>query len=123
MPTLLRSILSTSTLLCLTAWALLSATDTAQSTPAGDALGRCLADNTTGRGRKDLARWVFVSMAAHPEIRPLAALQAGGSAFETAFSTLGEPAMMELMNDADVNATLTAFERYLDQGELAQLEE
>ncbi len=35
--------------------------------------GRCLADSTTGRDRKDLAKWVFVAMAAHPEIAPLAA--------------------------------------------------
>src|SRR5664279_2796944 len=38
----------------------------------GDVLGRCLADNTTGKDRKDLARWIFVAMAAHPEIRDLA---------------------------------------------------
>ena len=38
----------------------------------GDLLGKCLADNTTGRDRKDLARWVFVAMAAHPDIRDLA---------------------------------------------------
>jgi hypothetical protein len=34
-------------------------------------LGQCLADNTSGRDRKDLARWVFLSMAAHPEIKEL----------------------------------------------------
>lgn len=38
----------------------------------GDVLGKCLGDSTTGKDRKDLARWVFVSMAAHPEIRDLA---------------------------------------------------
>jgi hypothetical protein len=32
---------------------------------------RCLADNTTGRDRKDLARWIFLAMAAHPEIREM----------------------------------------------------
>jgi hypothetical protein len=36
-------------------------------------LQKCLADNTTGRDRKDLAKWVFLSMAAHPEIRQYAA--------------------------------------------------
>ena len=40
--------------------------------PPSDALSRCLADNTTGRDRKELARWVFVAMAAHPEIQDLA---------------------------------------------------
>ena len=39
--------------------------------PGADALGACLADNTTGKDRKDLARWVFAAMAAHPEIRSL----------------------------------------------------
>lgn len=34
-----------------------------------DALSQCLADNTTGKDRKDLARWVFFAMAAHPEIK------------------------------------------------------
>jgi hypothetical protein len=37
-----------------------------------DALAKCLADNTTGKDRKDLARWIFVAMAAHPEMRDLA---------------------------------------------------
>jgi|SRR5882672_10802892 len=40
----------------------------------GDLLGKCLADNTTGKDRKDLARWIFVAMAAHPEIRDLASI-------------------------------------------------
>jgi hypothetical protein len=38
----------------------------------GDALAKCLADNTTGKDRKDLARWIFVAMAAHPEIHDIA---------------------------------------------------
>ncbi len=33
-----------------------------------DALGTCLADQTSGKDRKDLARWVFLSMAGHPEM-------------------------------------------------------
>jgi hypothetical protein len=37
---------------------------------ATDALTTCVADNTTGKDRKDLARWVFVAMTAHPEIQP-----------------------------------------------------
>ena len=39
--------------------------------PTTDALSACLADNTTGKDRKELARWVFVGMASHPEIRSL----------------------------------------------------
>lgn len=44
----------------------------AQAGPLVDATKTCLADSTTGKDRKVLARWVFVSMAAHPEIRSLA---------------------------------------------------
>jgi hypothetical protein len=38
--------------------------------PATDALTTCVADNTTGKDRKDLALWMFVAMTAHPEIHP-----------------------------------------------------
>jgi hypothetical protein len=36
-----------------------------------DALAACLADNSTGKERKALARWVFLGMSAHPEMRSL----------------------------------------------------
>lgn len=39
--------------------------------PAADALGDCMADNTTGKQRKTLARWIFLAMAAHPELRDI----------------------------------------------------
>lgn len=39
--------------------------------PASDALASCLADSTTGRDRKELARWLFVAITAHPEMREL----------------------------------------------------
>ena len=32
-------------------------------------LTSCVADNTSGKQRKELARWVFLSMAAHPELK------------------------------------------------------
>ncbi len=34
-----------------------------------EALSACVADNTSGKDRKDLARWVFFAMASHPEIK------------------------------------------------------
>ena len=40
------------------------------------ALSGCLADNTSGKDRKDLARWVFLAMASHPEIRQFASSEA-----------------------------------------------
>ncbi|MEX5748295.1 hypothetical protein [Massilia sp. X63] len=46
----------------------------AMASPASDALGNCLKDNTSGKDRKDLARWIFVSMSAHPEIRSMASI-------------------------------------------------
>lgn len=36
-----------------------------------EALGKCMADSTTGKDRKDLAQWIFVAMTTHPEIKPL----------------------------------------------------
>ena len=41
----------------------------ADAQPQSNSLTNCLADNTTGRDRKDLARWIFLSIAAHPEIK------------------------------------------------------
>ena len=42
--------------------------------PAGDALISCLADSTTGRDRKDLARWLFVAITSHPEMKELSSV-------------------------------------------------
>lgn len=47
------------------------ATTSAIAGPATDALGTCLSDNTTGKERKDLARWIFVGMSAHPDMQGL----------------------------------------------------
>lgn len=44
----------------------------AMASPAAEAVSLCLTDSTTGKDRKDLARWVFLAMAEHPEIRELA---------------------------------------------------
>lgn len=55
--------------------------------PATDSLGQCLADNTTGKDRKDLAKWLFVGMAAHPEIKSFAPVSA--AATESAQRTMG----------------------------------
>lgn len=59
----------TALLLCLSLGAALPA----QAGPKADALAACLGDNTTGKDRKDLARWMFASMAIHPEIKDLSA--------------------------------------------------
>ena len=46
-----------------------SVTLSAQSDSAETALKTCLADNTSGKDRKDLARWIFLALAAHPELK------------------------------------------------------
>ena len=45
-------------------------------------LSRCLADNTTGRDRKDLAKWVFLAIASHPEIKKFTSDAAAAGAEE-----------------------------------------
>lgn len=52
-----------------------------------DALGRCLLDNTTGKDRKDLAKWIFAGMSAHPEIGAIA--KASPKDIEAAQRTMG----------------------------------
>jgi hypothetical protein len=119
----------------------------AQAQPPVEAFARCIADSTTGRDRKDLARWLFVAMGAHPEMRAIASIAptanedasraaglmftrlvtetcpkearaavqvAGPTAFQSAFTVLGQLAMQELMTDKDVAAGMSAIERHID---------
>lgn len=53
---------------------LLGAALPAAAGPAADTLSRCLAENTTGKERKQMAKWVWVGMSAHSEIKDLAAM-------------------------------------------------
>ena len=46
-------------------------TSSAMAGPATNALISCMTDNTTGKDRKDMARWIFVGMSVHPEIKSL----------------------------------------------------
>jgi hypothetical protein len=46
-------------------------TEPVYANPSIEALSNCLADNTSGKERKDLARWMFLAMAVHPEMREL----------------------------------------------------
>jgi hypothetical protein len=54
---------------CFIATGLMAGASHAQS-PV-DTLGRCLSDTTSGKDRKELARWIFVAMTTHPEIKAL----------------------------------------------------
>jgi len=61
-------------------FALLAVLTTAvHSQPAVDAFGKCLADNTSGKDRKDLARWLFVAMGAHPEMKQISSINPAAS--------------------------------------------
>ncbi len=43
----------------------------ALASPALDAVSTCMTDNTTGKDRKDLTRWIFIAMATHPSLEDL----------------------------------------------------
>jgi hypothetical protein len=49
----------------------ISFTTVSMANPKIEAAKRCLGDNTTGKERKELAKWIFIAIAAHPEIRDL----------------------------------------------------
>ena len=57
---------------------LLAASATAHAATATpvEAVQTCLTDNTNGKDRKLLARWIFLSMAAHPTLKSLSAASA-----------------------------------------------
>jgi hypothetical protein len=40
-----------------------------QAQTATDVLARCISDSTSGKDRKDLAKWVLVAMSAHPDLK------------------------------------------------------
>ena len=44
----------------------------AHASPNSDALGQCLSDGTSGKDKKNLAKWIFVGMSAHPELANIA---------------------------------------------------
>lgn len=111
-------------------------------------LNKCFADSTTGKDRKNLARWFFAAMTVHPEIRDLAGASPdvadqtsrtmaalvtrlltenclaeakgvirseGQQGIGKGFEVLGQLAMMELLSNPDVVASISKFERYIDQ--------
>jgi len=120
--------------------------------PATDALITCMSDNTTGKDRKDMARWIFVGMSVHPEIksfsnvtetnrdqldRAMAAIvtrlmtencqvqaklamekEGGEAPLKTAFGTMGQLAMQELLANPAVNSAFERFAKFLDRDKL-----
>jgi hypothetical protein len=65
--------------------------------PAVDVFARCIADHTTGKDRKDLARWMFTAMGAHAEMRAVAPIPPAAS--EEATRTAGQ-LFMRLLTEA-----------------------
>jgi hypothetical protein len=67
-------------------WLIVVAVLLAVSAPAQaqsvDALRTCLMDSTSGKDRKDLVKWIFFAMAAHPELKQYAAANAATAADE-----------------------------------------
>ena len=64
--------------------AILAMAVAAQGQQPSNVLGTCLADHTSGRDRKDLAKWIFLTLAAHPEIKQYATANASTAADESA---------------------------------------
>ena len=70
--------------------------------PAG-ALRTCVADSTSGKDRKDLAKWIFLAMAAHPEMR-LHANASAAAAMEDSSRRMAA-LLTRLLTDSCVNET------------------
>ncbi len=60
----------------------------ANAQPAIEAFANCMADNSSGKDRKVMARWFLVSMGAHPEIKSITSISA--SAPEETSKAMGE---------------------------------
>lgn len=54
--------------------ALIGAPEPVRAQITSDPVGTCLTDNTSGRDRKELVRWIFVAISQHPDISGLSAV-------------------------------------------------
>lgn len=72
------------------------------------ALSKCLAENTTGKERKQFAHWVFLAMGAHPEIKQHLSPSAAAAADE-ANKTLART-FMRLVTENCVKEARSAYE-------------
>lgn len=120
---------------------------------AGEALSRCLSEATTPDDRRALVRWIFSSIAVHPDLKEFttidagrrqqiesesvavferlivedcttqtrsALLQEGTEGFQGAFKTLGELAMGGVVEDAQVQASMSRLGERIDQQRVLQ---
>ena len=105
--------------------ALLSMPTLALAQPQADALGACLADNTTGKDRKDLAKWIFLGMAAHPDIKQYAVPTTSAATEEIARTVAA--LVTRLLTESCANETRAVARRprrlrWLRLGQVAMLE-
>lgn len=78
------------------------------ASPTSDALGNCLVDKSTGRDRKDLARWIFVAVSSHPDMQDLFALspQVRESANKSAADVIMRLVTVECVDQARASAAV-----------------
>ncbi len=88
---------------------LAAATNLAHAQAPVNPLAQCLADSTSGKDRKELARWVFLAMAAHPEIQQFASPSAA-AAQAAAHKTMAET-VTRLLTVSCVGQTRAAFKQ------------
>jgi hypothetical protein len=82
---------------------LLAAAAPVQAAEPADALKTCLTDSTSGKDRKELAKWVFLAMAAHPEMTRHAGANAAAAADES--SRTMAALVTRLLTESCVNET------------------
>jgi hypothetical protein len=74
-----------------------------------DTLSGCLADQTSGRDRKDLARWIFFAIGAHPENKPF--LAAGSAQATDDANRTAAALLMRLVTESCVVQTRAAIKQ------------
>jgi hypothetical protein len=83
--------------------AILAVSVSAYAQQPPDPLTTCLADSTSGKDRKDLAKWLFFAMAAHSEIRQYTGANAATAADES--SRTVATMVVRLLTEACVRET------------------
>jgi hypothetical protein len=91
--------------------------------PYSDALARKLVASTTSEEKAACVRWMFVAMAAHPDLKGMSSVTPeqkeavkyeGNSAIESAFQVFGQIAARELFSNPDVSKGLGELQGYMD---------
>jgi hypothetical protein len=87
--------------------------------PYADAIGQCFANATTGKERIELAKWVFVNIALHPEVAGISAIapekreeinKATGAVFNRLLTDACAKEVKDAIKFGDQTALKTAFE-------------